>query len=126
MLPLITELYLFYWSHTSIVGAITPLREPYFQCQSHNSTYLPYLTITPSTFGLSVDLINVLMPWYLNFLFIHWSSQPLDALLHKSQFIRWSTQSTDSLVPKPPVFLLTDSYHTTIYSCKQHHIHNFN
>jgi hypothetical protein len=123
-MPPLLEPYFSYWSHTSIVGAITLLPKPYFQCQSHNSTYLQYLTITPSTFCLSVGLISVLMPWYLNFRFIHRSSQPLDALIHKPQFIRWSTQSTDALVPKPPVFLLTDSYHTTVYSCKQHHIHN--
>jgi hypothetical protein len=62
------EPYLHYWNHASHTGAITPLPKPYFQCQSHNSTYLPYLTVTPSTFGLSIDPISVLMPWYLNFL----------------------------------------------------------
>jgi len=125
ILPLF-EPYFPYWNHTSVVEAINPLPEPYFQCQSHNSTYLPYLTITPLTFGLSVGLISVLMPWYINFRFIHQSSQLLDALVHKPQFICWSTQSTDALVPKPLVFLLTNSYHTTVYSCKQYHIHNFN
>jgi hypothetical protein len=120
MLPLITEPYLLYWTNTS-----------FFDCEpcARQSTsgpcaptvglvpasfviiiYLSYLTITPSTFGLSVGLISVLMPWYLNFRFIRWSSQLLDALLPKPQFIHWSPQFTDALVPKPPVFLLTDSY----------------
>jgi hypothetical protein len=67
------------------------------------------IIIFPLTFGLSVSLISVLMPWYLNFRFTRWSSQLLDALVRKLQFIRWSSQFTDALVPKPPVFLLTHS-----------------
>jgi hypothetical protein len=62
------------------------------------------LLLLPSTFGLSVGLISVLMPWHLNFRFTRWSGQLLDALVRKSQFIRWSPQFTDALVPKPPVF----------------------
>jgi hypothetical protein len=68
-----------------------------------------FVIIIPSTFGLSVSLISVLMPWYLNFRFTRWSNQLLDALVRKPQFIRWSPQFTDALVPKPPVFLLTHS-----------------
>jgi len=72
MLPLITEPYLIYWRHTSFIDC-----EP-CACQSTTGPcaptmslvpvsfviiiYLPYLTITPSTFGLSVGLISVLMP----------------------------------------------------------------
>jgi hypothetical protein len=52
-------------------------------------------------------------------------SFPFDAT-QKAEIKKRDSQPLDALVPKPPVFLLTDSYHTTVYSCKQHHIHNFN
>jgi hypothetical protein len=81
---------------------------------SHWWPMLTSFVINPWTFGLSVGLINWLMPWYLNFQFIHRSSQSLDALVHKPQFIRWSTQSTNALVLKPPVFLLRLITQTTV------------
>jgi len=89
---------------------------------------LPLWALCPLAYYLyySVSFISILIPWYLEFRFTHWSSQFLDALVHKPQFIRWSTQFTDALVLKPTVFLFIDSYHTTIYLCKQHHLHNFN
>jgi hypothetical protein len=97
MLPLITESYLLYWNHTSHIDCEPCARQSTTGTYAPTvglvpasfviTTYLSYLTITPSTFGLSVGLISVLMPWYLNFRFICWSSPLLDALVRKPQFL---------------------------------------
>lgn len=100
MLPLITEPYLLYWNHTSHIDCESYAHQSTTRPCAPNvglmpasfviTSYLPYLTITPSTFDLSVGLTSVLMPWYLNFQFNHQSNQLLDALIPKPQFIRWS------------------------------------
>jgi hypothetical protein len=85
MFPLIIEPYLLYWIHTSFFDCEPCARRSTSGPCARRSTsgpcaptvglvpasfviiiFLSYLTITPSTFGLSVGLISVLMPWYLN------------------------------------------------------------
>jgi hypothetical protein len=71
MLPLITEPYLLYGNRTFHIDCEPCARQsttgpcaPTVGLVPANfviTTYLPYLTITPSTFGLSVSLVSVLM-----------------------------------------------------------------